>query len=69
MKHSNHDVQPIVCFVLTIFVMSRAAEHSFPVRHVRNPMIRTVYNKMVEDEKQKNDKHEYVRTETFLPHT
>lgn len=41
--------------------MSRAAEHSFPVRHVRNPLIRTVYNKMVEDEKQKNDKHEYVR--------
>lgn len=39
--------------------MSRAAEHSFPVRHVRNPLIRTVYNKMVEDEKQKNDKHEY----------
>ena len=31
-------------------------------RHIRNPLLRTVYTKMLEDARQRNDDHSYVST-------
>ncbi len=34
-----------------------------PKPHIRNPLVRTVYNRMLEDEKRRNDDHSIVSLE------
>lgn len=66
MKFENELIYVYFTFmsVVTFSIMSQAADYSIPVaiRHVRNPLMRSVYYKMIEDEKQKNDTHEYWYT-------
>lgn len=38
------------------------AEDGFsPVRHIRSPLLRAVYNRLQEDQQHQNDPHDYVR--------
>ena len=40
--------------------MSQAADQIPGIGHIRSPLLRSVYNKMREDEKQKNNPHDNV---------
>ena len=50
----------ITAAITSDWAIIEASTMSVSGRHIRNPLLRTVYSRMMEDERQRNDNHSYV---------